>query len=151
MKKILKFLLLSQSVLLIGCVHNESKQRLYYIGETYDITQALINVELDKENERFVFNLTEKTDNSGYRYYVEFHCNGYGVNYFKKNCSEFKYLYENNVPIVFDNNGYLEIYENTKLYTDYSSANSKIKEAINSDEFGISFGGKTFIPKKHED
>ena len=154
MKKILKFLLLSQSVLLLSaCVDNneKSQQRLYFIDETYDFTQSLIKVELDKENERFIFNYTDKDENSGYYYYVSFRCNDYYVKNYSTNSSEFKYLYENNEPIVFDENGWLIIYESTKLYTDYSSANLKVKEAINNDDFHICFGSGTFIPQRHDE
>ena len=163
MKKILKFLLLSQSVLLIGCGNDyKSKQMVYYIGETYYFDQDSIKVELDKENERFIFNYDTKDEKSDCLYEVVFNCNCYvhdsncndndcDVTSSSSNSSEFKYLYENGEPIVFDEHGFLTIYKSTKLYTDYSSANSTIKEAISNDKFGISFGGETFIPQKHED
>ena len=155
MKKILKFLLLSQSVLLLSaCVdNNECQKRLYFIGETYDSDSCTIKAELDKENERFIFNFTNKDEDSGYYYDVYFIGNGYDciVDNHSTNNHEFKYLYENNEPIVFDENGRLEIYESIKLYTDYSSASSKIKETINSDNFDISFGSKTFIPQRNND
>lgn len=149
MKRLLEILLLSQITLLVSCVHNETPQEGYIIGTTYKFNNFSIKVELEKENERFIFNFTDEGINFNYYYDVWFKCNDYDVESRSDINQEFKYLYENNKPIVFDKNGFFLIHESIKLFTDYSSANSKIKEAINNDEFiSIQFGSKIFTPSK---
>lgn len=126
------------AVFLLNPIGPDSAQRIYLIGQkqTFNDGSELL-IELDKENERFIYSMTD-TSQSLHCFYFYFSNMPYSPNPIREtNSAEFIYTDSDGNEIVFDETGYYRYNGSKIIYISYKNANDEIKTSINENGFTL--------------
>ena len=150
MKRIYIFVLSILSFIIIafsGCIYGVTPQYAYHFGIKYKLIDGDILVTFDKEDEKFIFEYTDKDPSASLYFNVEF---TYHTVTTLINSPEFDYADRDGNILVFDENGHYVCDGDQILYVSYKNANEEIKDAISKGEFNISFGFGPFVLKTYD-
>lgn len=150
MEKIVKLILtiiaFSLFSTLPSCDKNETKQKLYCLGEEYEFETIFFKSELSLTDERFSFDYKFKEENKSNAYF-SFEFRIQSLNEYFSIKDNFKITDSNDKTIVFDEYNVFSFNENSTFYVSFKDSQSVVKDAILSDDFSINVSGKTIIPK----
>ena len=150
MKKSYIFVLSILSFIIIaftGCSGGVTRLSPYHFGVKYNLNTCEVLVTFDKEDEKFIFEYTDKDSKAELYFDVNF---TYHTIITLSNSPEFDYTDKDGNELIFDENGYYVCNGDQIFYISYKNANAEIKEAISKGEFNISFGFGIFVLKAYE-
>ncbi len=126
---------------LSGCKTGDCGIISYYMGIQYEFEDCDIRVDLDENEEEFVFDYVDKDPDSSLLFEFSFDYKNFTHLH---NSPEFDYVDDDGHELVFNEKGYCRFFGDQIIHISYHHANDEIKSAIASKTFSISFGSGSF-------
>ncbi len=124
-----------------GCEENECPIIGYYMGTHYELNSCDVQVDIDENEEEFVFDYIDKDPNARLFFVFTFTYNNLTH---LRNSPEFDYVDDDGNELVFDEDGYSRLNGDQIIHISYHHANEEIKSVIASKKFSVSFGFGSF-------
>lgn len=131
----------AMAIVLVGCEPPSSPQRVYKIGQEYELGNITVKVEDDSERERYILYYDNSDDGEINAFAFSFKYNNKSLS----NSNEFAYSDNLDNTIEFDQDGYYWFYGERTFYVSYKNADAEIKQVIAEQACNISFSFGTFV------
>lgn len=132
---------IAMAIVLVGCEPPSTPQRVYKIGQEYELGSVTVKVEDDSEQERYILYYDNSDDSEINSFAFSFRYNNKSLS----NSNEFSYSDNLGSAIEFEQDGYYWFYGERTFYVSYKNANAEIKQSIADKACNMSFSFGTFV------